>query len=259
MESIEDSSEQDSTCESLDSESRRSPREEIQPRPPGMPPFMKDKLVAAQKEAAPHLMVQYMMPARMKVLRRVAEDYAQHQLEIGNYAFFETPVLNQPIPLQAMHEFNEENRQLKKKTSRNAVATFVTVNPPDTTVEEFKAGVAQLIQQLMDQEVHGIFSVEQRSSDPKELKGFHIHVLLPNDVITKRKLEPIAGISFWGKKSYRPNDHHLNVRFASSDEDVERMRLYIDPAHQQKPKKEETKDADERLRDLLEFTPTVEF
>lgn len=196
--------------------------------------------------------------AKDKVLYDLALADARARLDEGDYEWFDDRPRPVDYTLQGMHEAEVARLKLKA-TAKNNLGTWLTISPPDMTVEEFKEGIRTFIEVCTTMGTKGVFTVEQRSENPGAIRGIHMHCLLPEVAIPKRTLEPSVAEAFWGKRSYRPLPQQFFVKYTHTDTDNEQCLNYMDPSKCTKSTKVEKLENDRILREKLELDDLNDF
>lgn len=196
--------------------------------------------------------------AKDKVILDLATADARARLDECDYAWFDDHPRPVDFTLQGMHEAEIARLKLKA-TAKNNLGTWLTISPPDMTVEEFGQGIRTFLEVCLTMGTKGVFTVEQRSENPGAIRGIHMHCLLPEVAIPKRTLEPSVAEAFWGKRSFRPLPQQFCVKYTHTETDNLHCLDYMDPSKCTKATKVEKLDNDKILREKLGLEDLNEF
>lgn len=158
------------------------------------------------------------------------DEYKQQKLK----ELFDTTIELEQIAL---------SQEIGSVNARNAIAYFLTINPPPNVSFDVFQDIVERLVQSRAVAVGATWTYEQRSEDPTEFHGWHVHLISPRVVnsepynIKKMLLSKLKKL--WLPKT--PTDKQFHLRWLKTELDWKRAHKYIseEKSHPGKKAKQE--------------------
>lgn len=134
--------------------------------------------------------------------------------------------------IQQLEDLNDEIPPSIYEKAYGAVGILLTINPPkETDIQTFK-NQAQAVALYLTNNLNasGLYSFEQRSTDPNEIHGYHAHFIFardPDTNITDQRKKIRSKIKTLKIFTQNPNHHQLNFRYVKTPGDLTKCINYV--------------------------------